>query len=161
MIKLNVGCGTDLRNGYVNIDARPEVKPDIVVTFPCLLVPLIDDKVDYIVCRDLLEHLFRWEAISMLAEFYNLLESNGKLEIRVPDTHNIINSSLTTDEKISLMYGGQDRSAGSGVPRDNPQYFCHKYGWTLRSLTRELERLEFKILESSQCFPNFEVICVK
>jgi len=45
-LKLNLGCGLDKREGYINLDVRKEVKPDIVCDLEHSFLPFTDESVD-------------------------------------------------------------------------------------------------------------------
>lgn len=166
LLKLNIGCGADYRKGFINIDGSSCLsKVDKVVCIPdeSLLDFYSPNCCDYILAQDIVEHLFRWEAISVIKDFHLLLARDGILQIRVPDVEYIIRSwSLPIHRKIFLLYGGQDVPQ-NGPPdmeisrKNRPGLFCHKYGWTRNSLSRELKHLGFRILENRRMGTNFVI----
>ena len=165
-LKLNIGCGSDYRKGFVNIDGSNSLcKVDKVVCIPdeSLLDFYSPRCCDYILAQDVVEHLFRWEAISVIKDFHLLLAQDGILQIRVPDVEYIIRAwSLPIERKIDLLYGGQDvpqnGPADMEISRKNrPDLFCHKYGWTRNSLSHELKCLGFSILQNSRMGTNFVI----
>lgn len=163
-MKLNVGCGTDYREGFINIDGSDELqKVDKVIDISS--DPLTDyfnkSTIQFILANDILEHHFHWEAQRILREFYLLLAPGGEIELRVPDTEFIIKSwRIPLQRKIVLMYGGQDIGQGIDAEMDRsrklfPQFFCHKYGWTRDSMTAELEDIGFKQISTQRANTNF------
>ena len=153
MIKLNIGCGLDYRNGYINIDGSEELEHvDKIINFDVDSIKnhFGDNTVDFILANDFVEHHFHWEATQLLEDFYQVLTEGGSCEIRVPNTEFIILSKhLTTAQKVTLLYGGQDIPQGTNEEsnnsrRKNPQFFCHKYGWTESSLTSKMSSIGFK-----------------
>jgi len=84
-LKLNLGCGYNRLEGYVNVDSDPLCKPDIVADLEQPL-PWEDNSVDEIVLNHVLEHLgqdtrtyFRiWQ------EFYRVLKNGAFVLITVP-----------------------------------------------------------------------------
>lgn len=158
-MKLNVGCGTDYMQGYVNIDGSdslPGVDKVMDISQTSLRNEFEDESCDEILAKDILEHHFHWEAVQLLKDFFMLLKPGGKLTIRVPDCESIINNqTYTIEQKLTWLYGGQDVPQGRDLEMDAsrlkyPQYFCHKYGWTIDRIARELEKLGFT---SVKCKP--------
>jgi predicted SAM-dependent methyltransferase len=166
LLKLNVGCGADYRRGFVNIDGSTSLsRVDKVINIPG--EPLLDAyhplSCEYILAQDVVEHLFRWEAVGLMKDFYSLLAHDGALQIRVPDAEYIIRSwPISLQKKITLLYGGQDVPQGGPAEmedsrRSMPELFCHKYGCSRQSLSSELISLGFQILENKRVGTNFVI----
>ncbi len=79
--KLNLGCGTDIRKGWVNLDVAPLPGVDVVHDLNDLPLPFADETFEEILCQDVLEHL---EYIPVLRELHRILKPGGRLHIRVP-----------------------------------------------------------------------------
>ncbi|KKU30925.1 MAG: Methyltransferase family protein, partial [Candidatus Amesbacteria bacterium GW2011_GWC1_46_24] len=88
-LRLNLGCGDDLIPGYINIDARPQVRPDLIWNLRRPL-PYPDESVSEIKAYDILEHLTLKEQENSLREMYRLLSVNGRIQIRIPNPDDII-----------------------------------------------------------------------
>ncbi len=56
-MKLNLGCGFNKYEGYVNVDSSPECDPDIVWDLEKTPWPWEDDSIDEILMEHVLEHL--------------------------------------------------------------------------------------------------------
>ena len=82
MIKLNLGCGLRKMEGYINIDSRAEVKPDLV----CDIAKGLPYKVDEIMAIDCLEHLENMEVLNLMDEIWRVLKHGGKFQHRTPST---------------------------------------------------------------------------
>ena len=80
-MKLNLGCGRDYKEGYVNCDISSEVNPDIILDLEKKL-PFRDNSVDKIIAEHILEHLH--EPIKIFKEFYRICENNAIIKIKVP-----------------------------------------------------------------------------
>lgn len=169
-MKLNVGCGTDYREGFVNIDGSTSLaRVDRVVDISRerLTAHFEAGSCEYIIANDIVEHHYHWEAVQLLADFFALLRSGGGLEIRVPDAEFIIESrKFGVEEKLVMLFGGQDVPQGRDAEMDEsrrrfPQYFCHKYGWTRARLGAELTTLGFRDVTFRQQGTNFVALAAK
>jgi SAM-dependent methyltransferase len=161
-LRLNVGCGFDIRPGYVNIDGSavlPGVDKVIDLRSERLPQHYSDNSVDEVVAQDFVEHHFHWRAVELLEDFHRVLRPGGRLWVRVPDTTRIIlDPRISISRKIVLMYGGQDKSQGKGdeVSRKMyPEFFCHMYGWTRREMKAELTRIGFRTVKTQAANTNF------
>ena len=54
--KLNIGCGSDYRKGFVNID-RGIARCDLTLDLEDAKLPFDDNSVDYILASHVLEHI--------------------------------------------------------------------------------------------------------
>lgn len=82
--KLNLGCGFDRRQGYVNVDLHDFHQPDLVADIRSLPM-LSSGYYDEILAIDVLEHLQRQEGPPALLEWGRLLKDGGTLQLRVPN----------------------------------------------------------------------------
>lgn len=55
-IKINLGCGKDYREGWINVDFNKEVKADIYADFTSKL-PLKNNYADLVLLDNILEHI--------------------------------------------------------------------------------------------------------
>lgn len=82
-IKLNIGCGKDIREGYLNCDYIKAPGIDLVFDISKEKIPLPDNSVDEILCSHVLEHIHDWH-LNPMNEMHRVLKKAGILEIRVP-----------------------------------------------------------------------------
>lgn len=81
-IKLNLGCGSDIREGYVNCDLYND-KAD--QKFDSAKLPFHDNSVDEIMAYHIIEHFPYSKAMNTLGEWYRALKPGGRLHIETPD----------------------------------------------------------------------------
>ena len=84
-MKLNLGCGYNKLDGYINVDHDPNCKPDIVADLEQPL-PFEDSSVDEIVMVHILEHLGQSTEtyFKVWKELYRILKNEGVIKITVP-----------------------------------------------------------------------------
>lgn len=82
-MRLNLGCGDDIRDGYVNVDlyGKCDVRADLTV-FPW---PFADSSVEEVMMLDFLEHVPWAKTEDILRESWRVLVSGGQLVVQVPD----------------------------------------------------------------------------
>jgi hypothetical protein len=83
-LRLNLGCGLNRLEGYVNVDlhGEPDLRHDLEVT-PW---PWPDDSVDEVLLRHVLEHLGRDPAVflEIMKELYRVCHDGATIQIVVP-----------------------------------------------------------------------------
>ena len=79
--KLNLGCGTDIRPDYVNLDVAPLEGVDVVHDLDVLPLPFEDGSFSEILCLDVLEHV---DYPPLLKECLRLLRPGGRLVLEGP-----------------------------------------------------------------------------
>jgi predicted SAM-dependent methyltransferase len=82
MIKVNLGSAGYKKEGYINVDWQPIVKPDIVHDLNVFPYPFTDSSVDLVEASHVLEHLNR--PFDVMKEIHRILKPGGKAIIKVP-----------------------------------------------------------------------------
>jgi ubiquinone/menaquinone biosynthesis C-methylase UbiE len=95
--KLNLGCGNDIKKGFINLDSAHLPGVDIVHDLKKPL-PFKDAQFDLILCRNILEHIDDY--ISVLKECFRVLKKNGQIHIEVPHFTSRINYIDPTHKKM-------------------------------------------------------------
>lgn len=112
--KLNLGCGFDIRDGYLNVDVNDFHKPDLVCDITNLL-KLPSEYFDEVVAQDVLEHIPRAKTEAPLAERQRVTAPGGQLRLRVPNLLGLFNLFTQSDRQsreaqrilVQCAYGTQ------------------------------------------------------
>ena len=81
-VKLNLGCGKDIREDYINVDKCKYKGIDKVWDLDVYPYPFEDNSADEIIIFNCLEHLKDWQ--KAFKEMVRILKKGGKLHIKVP-----------------------------------------------------------------------------
>lgn len=80
LIKLNLGCAKDIKDGYTNIDTCPF--NESVVKMDIRNLQFENSTVDEIYAKDIIEHMPFQESIECLEKWCKLLKPNGSIFIQ-------------------------------------------------------------------------------
>ena len=90
-VKINFGCGTDYREGWINLDVAEETKwrsgarkPDVLISASSNILPFDSGTVDYVLLDNVIEHIPVDKVHALLEELRRILKAGGTLEIYVP-----------------------------------------------------------------------------
>jgi ubiquinone/menaquinone biosynthesis C-methylase UbiE len=113
-MRLNLGCGKDIKPGYVNIDwydadvvKNPDVKVMNLQNFPWLFE---DNSAEEVLMLDFLEHFAYTATDKFLQEVWRVLKIDGFVDIQVPDL---------------------DECAAAATQSVDSSFFCNACGFVL------------------------------
>lgn len=88
-MRLNLGCGFNKLDGYVNVDVEPSCKPDVVHNLEATPWPWPSGSIDEIRAYHVLEHVGQQPVafIRIIKEIHRILVDGGKLDIVTPHEH--------------------------------------------------------------------------
>ncbi len=108
-LRLNLGCGMDVRPDFVNIDIFSE-DPDVVF-MDIRKLDLPDNVADQILASDILEHFSHRETDFLLKEWARVLKPGGEMIIRCPSLALQVkayqNGVWNADVASYMIFGGQ------------------------------------------------------
>jgi predicted SAM-dependent methyltransferase len=132
-IKLNIGAGEKLLDGYINCDIRQLPGIDRVCDIRNL--PFPPNYAIEIYAKDVLEHLPRADVKIALSEIHRVLKPGGKLFIQVPDL------LLITQRFKDNFFEMEKRIFGEQNYPEN----THKTAFTKLFLCEMLDKMGFTI----------------
>jgi SAM-dependent methyltransferase len=109
---VNLGCGFDRREGYINVDLHAMHEPDVIADVRHLDL-FATGYYDEVVAQDVLEHLPRADAQPALEEWSRILRPGGRLVLRLPNLIGLLGLFLertSLDEHrefVHLLFGTQ------------------------------------------------------
>ena len=80
-LKLNLGCGDDIRSGFKNVDLTSPSKRVMAYDLNQLPLPFGDDSVDYIHCEHMLSYLD--EPADFLHDLHRICKSGARIKLIV------------------------------------------------------------------------------
>ena len=140
-IKLNLGCGDRKIHGFINIDARDDIAPDVV----CDISHISEQfkNVDLIYACHVLEHFpkksshfYQTSYMELLKDWYDTLKSGGILRLAIPDFDAVVDyyhQAGSLDDLYCMIYGGQKYD-----------FDFHFHCWNFKSLCEDLTQIGFK-----------------
>lgn len=151
-ININLGCGNNPQDGYINYDKYPIDDRVKYIDLNVLPLPFKDNSVDEILLSHVLEHLFY--PYEVIMECYRILKKGGVLYVNLPTT---MRASLChrsvghgKDYFYSVSHSGRGGETGnyfniSVVPGSHHykglEYFYHRWlnfrDWIYRQFVDE------------------------
>jgi predicted SAM-dependent methyltransferase len=140
-IKLNLGCGHRKMHGFINVDVRKDLKPDVVADVT-RIHELYND-VDLIYACHVLEHFplrpssfqpITWKEV--LESWYKTLKTGGVLRLAIPNIEAVCKHYINTgelDDLYAYFYGGQKYD-----------FDFHYHCWSFDTLKKDLQEMGFK-----------------
>jgi predicted SAM-dependent methyltransferase len=133
-MKLHLGCGNKIINGYINIDVRENLSCDLISDVR-KLEQFKNGSIDEIYASHVLEHFGRHEYKLVLKRWFELLKKGGTLKLAVPDIGAVIdqyNRGAKLKSLWGLLYGGQTYENN-----------YHYIGFDFETLKSDLEEIGF------------------
>ena len=104
-IKLNLGCGRNVKSGWVNVDTEErENKLDLI----CDLAkefPFKDNSCEYVYNEHFIEHLDWLAGRKFLKNCYRCLKPGGVLRLAFPDFKKVFKAYLENDVNFFKLVG--------------------------------------------------------
>lgn len=137
-MKLNLGCGDKILEGYVNVDvaeSRAGKRPDVLCDLR-VLAPFEENCADEILSVHVVEHFWRWEVVGILKEWLRVLKPGGRMVLECPNLQSACEAFLANPEVHAGPGAGGQRTMWVfyGDPAWRDPLMVHRWGYTPRSL---------------------------
>ena len=150
-VKLNLGCGDKILQGYINVDVASERagnKPDVICDVR-KLDKFCDNYADEIMAVHVIEHFWRWEVVEILREWVRVLKPGGKMILECPNLKSACEEFLKNPDVRSQP--GQDGQRTMWVFYGDPGWsdplMVHRWGYTPLSLAQVMSESGLKDLK--------------
>ncbi len=133
-VKLNLGCGHRKIYGYINVDCRDEVEPDLQDNI-FELNKIKNNSISVIYNSHVIEHCPRHKIQSVLQRWYDVLIPGGIIKIATPDIEKACAYYLLCKDLrqlYSTFWGDQQFTENN-----------HLHGFDEKTLTEDLEKIGF------------------
>ena len=168
-MKLNLGSGSKILKGYVNVDKFQYYNPDVVHDLEKFPYPFEDNSVDEILLSHVLEHIGQNPDVfnNIIKELYRICKNNSIVDIRVPHPrHDDFISDPTHVRPITIL-GLQlyDKNLNEKWERMNaantPLALIHGVNFMIKDVNFVLENNYIKLLENKEIDQNELQECIK
>ena len=168
-MKLNLGSGSKILKGYVNVDKFQYYNPDVVHDLEKFPYPFKDNSVDEILLSHVLEHIGQNPDIfnNIIKELYRICKNNSIVDIRVPHPrHDDFISDPTHVRPITIL-GLQlyDKNLNEKWEKINaantPLALIHGVNFIIKDVNFVLENNYLKLLENKEIDQNELQECIK
>lgn len=146
-VMLNVGCGTDYKEEWINIDNNSDnniKKLDLNWDLRCRL-PFPNNSVDFIYNEHFLEHLTAKQGIRALKDFKRILKEGGILRIATPDlkvcVDNYCDDNWRNNHYLEKFKGIKTKAELLNISFHN---WGHRYLYDQEELRRRLTESGFR-----------------
>ena len=146
MIKLNLGCGFDKREGFVNADSFPACNPDVLLNIEQFPWAFEDNSFDYVLMKHVLEHVgATFDSFKkVMQELYRVTAPNGIIEIHVPHYRHDTWWSDPTHVRAFTPLTFQMMSR-----KQNDEWIAKKSNYTMLSYVMEVD---FELVQALQAY---------
>ena len=122
MIKLNLGCASNLLEGYINIDQdnintireryphKHFPEDNIIYTYDVFNLPYKNNTVDEIIADGFLEHISFLEEKPLFEEIYRVLKPGGLFSFGVPNFEEVVRLWLNAEDNWQDFYRIDDEA---------------------------------------------------
>ncbi|MFX0039685.1 MAG: methyltransferase domain-containing protein [Promethearchaeota archaeon] len=168
-LKLNLGCGKNLKAGFINIDIKrnADLRLDLRNS-----LPFKDNTVDYIYSSQFFEHIDYYDrtAINCLYDYLRILKKGGTLRMVVPDLEKFFNAYVDKDKDFFLMFSRIFKNIKNRIPKFgkytsidyiNLIYYqsgfgFHKYNYDFEKIHNILQNVGFRNIKKVDFNPEID-----
>ncbi|KQR57864.1 methyltransferase domain-containing protein [Acidovorax sp. Leaf160] len=146
-MKLNVGCGRNILEGWINLDSQALPGVNIIAdlnTCASTPLPLEDDSVDEFLLSHVMEHIPN--VLPMMQELYRVARPGARMVVRVP--HGASDDAFEDPTHVRQMFHG------SFGYFSQPYYWRADYGYRGDWIT---DRIELTVADRLRALPQDQI----
>lgn len=146
-MKLNLGCGPKLLDGFVNVDLAGNwsgVAPDVVADITQRL-PFDDESADEVHAYHVIEHIERFEAEAVLADWARVLKPGGLMILECPCLDKIIGQFRKAIEEQKPIDPRMTIWGLYGDPNYKEPRMMHRWCYSINELSGLLSDMGMKV----------------
>lgn len=140
-VRLNLGCGARLMDGFINVDLAgnwsnriPDVVADVTTT-----LPFDDSYADEVHSYHVLEHIYRWLVPDVLKEWTRVLKPGGLLVLEMPCMDKILTYAFECHKASQPLHPQMFYHALYGDPGYRCEAMCHRWCYSSFEATELLQ----------------------
>jgi predicted SAM-dependent methyltransferase len=159
-LKLNLGCGPNLKSGWINVDLNRETELQLDLRRD---LPFNEGSVSLVYSEHFFEHIdYPGDAMAFLRECYRVLEPLGVMSMAIPDTEWAIRSYLTADPKYYAVANEKNwHGAWCDTPMHHLNYHFrqvgeHKYVYDYETIARVFTGVGYMDVCRREFDPNLD-----
>lgn len=132
---------------HITVDISPDTNPDIVASMTNLGEI---GRYDIVLCSHALEHIYPYETVKALSEFWRVLKMQGHCLIFVPDLEGVSANEVVLYHDQTGPISGLDLIYGHRRNMLKQPHMAHHNGFTKATLTEALLEAGFAKAECSR-----------
>jgi|TARA_B110000503_G_scaffold29559_1_gene47486 predicted SAM-dependent methyltransferase len=151
-IKLHLGCGSRLFDGYVNVDGEYMAHdPNVIICDITKELPLSDNCVDEILTVHVIEHISRQHVLPMFKEFHRVCKPGGVVAMEWPDLLKMCQEVVKHPDCLWSQDKRILKRTVAGIYGDSAKYpnptMLHKWGYSGESMSKVFKEAGFNRVE--------------
>ena len=120
IVKVNLGCGADKRDGWIGMDNKRHHKPDVLHDLRDIPLPWAEGSVDLIFAEQALSQIEQWQGQRLLCDCLRILRPGGWIRINEADFEWVMNYTYNMNPGPEM---------GDMTPAERVQMYLNRYGW--------------------------------
>lgn len=123
-VKLNLGCGNEILDGYINVD-RYNNTGNVDLSCDLGSLPFPDESVDEIYTSHVFEHIGINDIYAVMTEWRRVLRNKGRLKMYLPNLEHEVRIWLDTPDdrkwfEVHRIFGSQSHEGNTHFSGHNP-----------------------------------------
>jgi predicted SAM-dependent methyltransferase len=158
-MKLNVGCGPNIKDSWVNIDLHPAADLRLDAR---RRMPFADGSADIVYSEHFLEHLeYPEDAMNFLRECLRILAPGGRFSVAVPDAERVVRAYVDNDADFFRWARATWHPGWCDTPMHSLNYLFrqngdHKHVYDAFTLERVLANAGFCTIRRREFEPGLD-----